>query len=69
MLINGRLRNGKQAIMEDRCGLCGGAGWILECNPTQTPVELYLLPCLIPDCDKSGQQIKSFNIDTLFDGG
>ena len=37
------------------CSLCEGSGWLLEWNKTEgDPRTIHLLPCLIPDCARSG---------------
>lgn len=42
-----------------RCSVCGGAGWIVDCNITQTPRMLELIACIVPDCEASGCEVQS----------
>lgn len=39
------------------CLACGGAGWVIDCDPTKTPRALEIMPCLIPDCEASGTPV------------
>lgn len=45
----------------ERCPMCGGLGWILDCNDLGKPGprQAELLPCLLPDCAASGQPLQS----------
>lgn len=47
----------------DRCTMCGDLGWILDCNDLGKPGSrmVELLPCLLPDCEASGQPIQNLN--------
>lgn len=39
-----------------RCPLCGGTGWALDANNaglTGDPVQLELIPCPYPECDRA----------------
>lgn len=40
-----------------RCSACGDSGWVLDCDPTKDPACLELLPCLLPDCARSGRPL------------
>lgn len=46
-----------------KCTLCGGLGWVLDCNDLGKPgprmVEMQ--PCMLPDCEVSGQPVRSVN--------
>lgn len=46
-----------------RCTLCGGLGWVLDCNDLDKPGPrmVEMLPCLLPDCAASGQPVRSVN--------
>jgi hypothetical protein len=47
------------------CPLCHDVGWIIECNPTRMPLNVELIPCLIPDCKKSGRKIEIMDVHML----
>lgn len=47
------------------CTLCYDAGWILEAKDRAGAVTLEIIPCLIPDCEKSGQPIALMSVDGL----
>jgi hypothetical protein len=45
------------------CSMCGGLGWVLDCNDLGKPGPrmVEMLTCLLPDCANSGQPIQSVN--------
>ena len=46
------------------CTLCHNTGWVLELQHyIPDKITLELIPCLIPDCDKSGQEIRLISMD------
>jgi len=47
------------------CTLCHDVGWIIDCNPTKEPLTIELIPCLIPDCRKSGRKIEIMSVYML----
>jgi len=49
-----------------RCTLCHDTGWILGVK--QKPdgvITMEIIPCLIPDCSKSGQTIHLISVSML----
>lgn len=49
--------------MIERCPMCGGLGWILDCNDLGKPGPrmVEFIPCIFPECPESvnGQPIQS----------
>jgi hypothetical protein len=39
------------------CGMCFGAGWILDAKLDKEPTTLELIPCIHPECDRSGRDV------------
>jgi len=49
-----------------KCSLCYDTGWLLEAKQkSDGAVTVELLPCLIPDCAKSGQRIELLSLNML----
>ena len=48
------------------CALCHGTGWIIEAKDKAGWVTLEIIPCLIPDCKKSGQKIKLMSVNEMY---
>lgn len=46
------------------CPHCRGIGWVLDAsgNGQLPPVSLELLPCLLPECEVSGQAIEVLSL-------
>lgn len=45
------------------CSACGDSGWVLDCDPSKDPACLELLPCLLPDCARSGRPLASVTLN------
>jgi len=49
-----------------KCSLCHDTGWVFEAKEKlDGVVTLEILPCLIPDCVKSGQDIWLISVNML----
>lgn len=44
------------------CTLCRDTGWLIEAKEKNKVVTLEMIPCLIPDCVKSGQKIALMSV-------
>ncbi len=44
------------------CSLCRDTGWLLETRDRMGIVTMEILPCLIPDCKKSGQRVELLSL-------
>ena len=44
------------------CTLCRDVGWILDSN-LKSPITIEFIPCLIPDCQRSGQPISLLSVN------
>jgi hypothetical protein len=47
------------------CTLCHDTGWLIEAKNRAGKVTLEIIPCLIPDCTKSGQPVKLVSVNDL----
>jgi len=47
------------------CTLCRDTGWLIEAKDRAEKVTLEIIPCLIPDCEKSGQRIELMSVIDL----
>lgn len=45
-----------------RCHACMDSGWVLDCVPNKEPLILDLIPCLVPDCEKSGREFELLSL-------
>ena len=53
-------------MVEPKCSLCHDVGWVLEAKKKPDGVvTLEILPCLIPDCEKSGQKVRLISVNML----
>jgi len=50
------------------CTLCYDTGWLIEAKEKNGMVILELIPCLIPDCRKSGQKIALMSVNEMYFG-
>jgi hypothetical protein len=61
-LAERRAQQAANAPRAERCKLCGGLGWILDCNDIGRPGPrmVEFIACPIPDfdCPTSGQEIQ-----------
>jgi hypothetical protein len=51
------------------CQMCHGNGWVLEGavddetpGDDRVPIDLALIPCLLPDCRFSGRKITTLDV-------
>jgi hypothetical protein len=45
------------------CSLCHDVGWVLDRrNVADAGLHLYLIPCPVPDCEASGDEIASLDV-------
>lgn len=49
-----------------RCPMCRDVGWVLDTKPSFEPLGLVFLPCLLPDCQWSGQALAILSVDGRF---
>ena len=47
------------------CTLCHDTGWLIEAKNRAGYTTLELIPCLIPDCMKSGQPVKLLSVNEM----
>ena len=47
------------------CTLCHDTGWLIEAKDRAGVTTLELIPCLIPDCKKSGQPVSLVSVNEL----
>ena len=47
------------------CTLCHDTGWLLEAKERKGVVTMEIIPCLIPDCVKSGQPVELLSLDLM----
>jgi len=47
------------------CTLCHNTGWLLEAKDRAGIVTMEVIPCLIPDCEKSGRQIEQISMNYM----
>ena len=47
------------------CTLCRDTGWLIEAKTGNNITTMELIPCLIPDCKKSGQPIELLSLDLM----
>ncbi len=50
------------------CTLCRDTGWLLECKDRGGAVTMEIIPCLIPDCKKSGQRVELLSLHFMLFG-
>jgi hypothetical protein len=50
-------------MQSKRCPMCGGLGWVTDCNDLTKPGPrmVEFIQCFHPECDISGQPIASLN--------
>ena len=60
------IRIADDAAGTDRCPMCRDIGWVLEDPTGLKPSVLELLPCLLPNCACSGQQIELLSVNQAF---
>jgi len=51
------------------CTLCRDTGWLLETKDKNGIVTMEIIPCLIPDCKKSGQRVELMSLYFMHFGG
>ena len=44
---------------------CLDTGWLIEAKDKNGVVTMELIPCLIPDCKKSGQTVELLSLDCM----
>jgi hypothetical protein len=47
------------------CTLCHDTGWLIEAKDRNGHITLELIPCLIPDCTRSGQPVDLVSVNEL----
>lgn len=41
-----------EAELDRRCPMCGGTGWVIDCNVVgRNPIQIELIECFHPMCD------------------
>ena len=50
---------------QPKCSLCHDTGWLLEAKDRGGKVTLEVIPCLIPDCEKSGQRVELMSVNDM----
>jgi len=53
-------------VKKDFCTLCFNTGWLLETKDRGGVVTMEIIPCLIPDCEKSGQEVKLLSVNLMY---
>jgi len=48
-----------------KCTLCRDTGWLLDAKDKNGIITMEVYPCLIPDCEKSGQRVELLSINTM----
>lgn len=47
------------------CTLCHDTGWLIEAKTKNGVTSMELIPCLIPDCARSGQTVELISLDLM----